>query len=200
MDTVLKKTCTKCHEEKEVFNFDIHKTGKFGTTSKCKKCRAIYYAEYHQKNKLKRKKYYALHRNKEYSKRYYQNNKKKMIEASNRWAIKERKINPKFKIMCNLRNRIKDAITRNSKSATTKQLLGCSVEELKNYLQSKFQEGMNWENYGLFGWHIDHIMPCASFDLSKPEEQQKCFHYSNLQPLWAKDNLSKGDKILEKPI
>jgi hypothetical protein len=54
---------------------------------------------------------------------------------------------------------------------------------------------MTWQNYGYYGWHIDHIKPCASFDLRKPSEQRKCFHYSNLQPLWAKDNLQKSDKI-----
>ena len=72
------------------------------------------------------------------------------------------------------------------------------IEELKIYLAQKFQTGMNWNNhgYGEDKWHIDHIRPCASFDLSKPEEQAICFHYSNLQPLWQKDNLQKGDKLL----
>lgn len=53
---------------------------------------------------------------------------------------------------------------------------------------------MSWENRGNFGWHVDHIKPCASFDLTKPEEQAKCFHYTNLQPLWARENIAKGDK------
>ena len=54
---------------------------------------------------------------------------------------------------------------------------------------------MTWKNWGVKGWHLDHIIPCASFDLSLPEEQKKCFHYTNLQPLWAEDNLSKGSKL-----
>lgn len=61
-------------------------------------------------------------------------------------------------------------------------------------LEQQFTEGMTWENYG--EWHVDHIRPCVSFDLSIPEQQQECFHYTNLQPLWAKDNLQKSDKIL----
>ena len=69
-------------------------------------------------------------------------------------------------------------------------LIGCEVDYLMYYIQSKFTKGMNWNNYGK--WHIDHIKPCCSFDLSKASEQRKCFHYTNLQPLWAKDNLSKG--------
>ena len=81
-----------------------------------------------------------------------------------------------------------------SKSAATLELLGCSVEELKKHLENQFIKGMTWNNYGLHGWHIDHIKPCASFDLTKEEEQRKCFHYTNLQPLWAKDNLSKSNK------
>jgi hypothetical protein len=75
-------------------------------------------------------------------------------------------------------------------------LLGCSVEELKKYLEIKFKEGMSWNNYGLRGWHIDHIIPCSKFDLIKEEEQKKCFHFSNLQPLWWNENLSKGNRLL----
>jgi len=80
----------------------------------------------------------------------------------------------------------------NIKSKKTKELLGCTVEELKRYLSNKFVDNMSFENYGK--WHIDHIIPCASFDFSKPEEQAKCFHYTNLQPLWAIDNIKKGAK------
>lgn len=75
------------------------------------------------------------------------------------------------------------------------ELLGCSVDECRKYLESKFLPGMTWENYGKSGWHIDHIIPCNLFDLTKPEEQLKCFHYTNLQPLWETDNASKQDKV-----
>lgn len=75
------------------------------------------------------------------------------------------------------------------------ELLGCTIEELRTHLEAQFQEGMTWDNYGRDGWHIDHIKPCSSFDLLKEAEQRECFHYTNLQPLWAKDNLSKGAKL-----
>ena len=78
------------------------------------------------------------------------------------------------------------------KSASTIQLLGCNAAELKLHLESKFTVGMTWENHSQFGWHIDHILPCASFALTDPEQQKKCFHYTNLQPLWWVDNIKKG--------
>jgi hypothetical protein len=78
------------------------------------------------------------------------------------------------------------------KSKSTIELLGCSVEEVWNHLESKFKAGMTKENHGL--WHIDHHRPCASFDLADPKQQAKCFHYTNLKPLWATDNLKKGAK------
>jgi len=71
-------------------------------------------------------------------------------------------------------------------------LLGCTVEELRAHLEKQFKRGMSWSNYGR--WHIDHIRPCASFDLTDPEQQRICFHYSNLQPLWAEENMRKGAK------
>lgn len=81
------------------------------------------------------------------------------------------------------------------KKETTLSLIGCSKEFLLNYLRSKYQLGMTDENYGK--WHIDHIKPCALFDLTDPEERKKCFHYTNLQPLWAIDNLLKSDHYTE---
>ncbi len=79
-------------------------------------------------------------------------------------------------------------------SETTKQLLGCDMQFLKRHLSSKWTEGMSWENYGK--WHIDHIIPCAEFDLTNQDQRNKCFHYSNLQPLWARDNHMKSDKLI----
>ena len=88
-----------------------------------------------------------------------------------------------------------NSATKGLMSDSTKELIGCSLEQLKIHLENRFTKGMNWQNYGRNGWHIDHIKPCTSFDLTDPKQQQECFHYSNLQPLWAKDNISKGNKI-----
>lgn len=110
-------------------------------------------------------------------------------------SIKERRKNDKnFKILMSLRARIPNALKGNPKIATTMKLVGCSIEFLKQHLQNQFKKGMAWNNYGRYGWHIDHKIPCCSFDLSKMSEQRKCFNYKNLQPLWAKENCSKNRK------
>lgn len=99
---------------------------------------------------------------------------------------------PEFKIMRSLRVRIKRVLRFQSakKLRTTLELTGCSPAHLRAWLEFWMKPGMTWENHG--DWHIDHKKPCASFDLSKVEEQRKCFHYTNLEPLWAEDNLKKG--------
>ena len=85
------------------------------------------------------------------------------------------------------------AIKYNSKRGSTIKLLGIDIMGLKSYLESKFIDGMSWENYGLYGWHIDHIIPLSS---AKTEDEfYKLCHYTNLQPLWAKDNWKKGNKF-----
>lgn len=105
----------------------------------------------------------------------------------------------KLKKVC--RTRIYNAIKRASAGNTTRkanrttQLIGCSMEQLRSHLESKFKPGMTWENHGN-GWHIDHIIPCAAFDFTNPDQIFQCFHYTNLQPLWAHENLSKSDKII----
>lgn len=164
---------------------------------------------------LNHKKYFQLHREerREKMRLYYQLNKeeikklrkeqylanceefKKKICKRHLERLKE---DSNYKLRGHMRTRISNALKRNGaqKATNTVNLLGCTVPELKKHLESKFIEGMTWDNYGMSGWHVDHIIPCASFDLTNEEQQKKCFHHTNLQPLWAEDNMKKSDKIL----
>ena len=111
---------------------------------------------------------------------------------------KRRKTDLDFLLRINLSSRTRLAIKNQStiKTGKTKDLLGLPLNEVRKYIESKFSSGMSWKTYGLRGWHIDHIKPLSLFDLTKEEEQKKAFHYTNLQPLWAFDNLSKGNKYV----
>lgn len=119
----------------------------------------------------------------------------KLRKYDREYCKKRRDTDLNFKLRKTLQSRIRMALKKGSKASSTTQLLGCSIESFKLYLESKFESGMSWENYSFSGWHIDHIMPCAIFDLSKPEHQKRCFHFSNMQPMWAADNLRKGDRV-----
>ena len=112
-------------------------------------------------------------------------------------VIKYLNSKPEVKIAKNLRIRLRKILIIQStyKKDSTFNLVGCTVEKLKYHLERQFKDGMTWFNYGVFGWHIDHIIPCSKFDLSKLEEQKKCFHFTNLQPLWAADNIKKSNKV-----
>ncbi len=110
----------------------------------------------------------------------------------NNYCKNKRLIDLNFRISGNLRSRIRIALKGICKSISTSKLLGCHIDFFRLYLQSKFQPGMSFSNYGK--WHIDHIIPCARFDLEKESEQKICFNYKNLQPLWAEENLRKNDK------
>tara|TARA_Y100001951_G_scaffold92656_1_gene87617 strand:- start:7213 stop:8409 length:1197 start_codon:yes stop_codon:yes gene_type:complete len=112
-----------------------------------------------------------------------------------------RKTSPSYAVACRLRGRVRDALMLESglkKRMSTEELVGCSFDDLVIHIESKFTAGMNWDVFLKSGGkiHIDHIMPCAAFDLTNEEEQRECFHWSNLQPLWAVDNLKKGKKIV----
>lgn len=106
-----------------------------------------------------------------------------------------RQSDPAFRVSQNLRARLYEAVksSQSTKAATTMELTGCTLPELIAHLESQFTDGMSWQNQG--EWHIDHIKPCASFDLTDPAQQRACFHFTNLQPLWAADNQSKGDRL-----
>jgi hypothetical protein len=132
----------------------------------------------------------------------YSKNKNVILEQNIKSLNKKLKEDENYKIRHNLKKnlsrRIRNALTRSktNKFYKTFDLLGCNISEAKEHLEKQFKEGMIWENHGTHGWHIDHIIPCASFDLTYPEQQKKCFHYTNLQPLWAKENMSKGSNII----
>tara|TARA_Y100000401_G_scaffold46089_1_gene35449 strand:- start:4728 stop:5501 length:774 start_codon:yes stop_codon:yes gene_type:complete len=125
----------------------------------------------------------------------------------NRYQRNLRRNNPSYAIRDRLCKIIRASLKRSGMNpgkkvrSSTEELTGCTFEKLTHHIESQFTGGMNWDvflNGGRSGIHIDHIKPCASFDLTKEEEQKKCFHYTNLQPLWGRDNQRKGSKVLLK--
>lgn len=123
-------------------------------------------------------------------KAYVEANRDKINAAeSRRWRTNEQ-----FRLGKILRSRLRIALRRRNISTPYSgvTLLGCSIDEALAYLESLFVDGMTWENQGYHGWHVDHVRPLNSFDLTDPEQVAAACHYTNLQPLWAKDNLRKG--------
>jgi len=156
------------------------------------------YADLIKKERLK--KYYIENKEKykENNKKWMLKNKEKRREYKKNYLRKKRKTDILFVLIKNMRSRVRRVLVRNKKVihkkiAPTMKLLGCSKEEFKKHIESKFTKGMSWSKIHLI--HIDHIKPCASFDLSDPKQQKMCFHYTNLQPLWAVDNLKKGARL-----
>lgn len=153
--------------------------------------------KYREKNKIflqKRKKQF-YHNNIEKIRLYNIKNNERIKKNRRKYIIDRQRIDMNFKLRGLFARRILVAIKNQSskKSLRTTELLGCSIQEARSYLESQFKPGMTWENHGrgINKWNIDHIIPCASFDLTKENEQRQCFHYSNLQPLWEKDHKEK---------
>jgi hypothetical protein len=114
------------------------------------------------------------------------------------YSLRYRKGNIRGNISYKLRSRVSHAVRRSgrNKSASTMALLGCTIPEFQEFFKAKFTRGMTWQRFLTGEIHLDHIVPCASFDLTQSSEQKRCFHYTNMQPLWAADNMAKGAKII----
>jgi len=128
-------------------------------------------------------------------------NKPKRKETTRTYYRNRRKNDPQFKLINNLRTRLAHLISRNPKiikNEKTRELIGCSVEELKLYIEKKFLVGMSWDNYNYETWHIDHIKPLSLAKNMDDIIRLKLMHYTNLQPLWAKDNIKKSNKYDKK--
>jgi hypothetical protein len=148
--------------------------------------------EFLKKEKERRKLYYQnnIEKERESRKQYYYKNKKTERKKNNEWKKNNLKNNPLERIKKNIRDRIREFLTGENKSKRTFDIIGLDKEKFKSYIENKFTEGMTWENYGQ--WHLDHVKPLY---LSENEEDLiKLNHYTNLQPLWAEDNLKKNRK------
>lgn len=176
------KICNKCQISQNIDNYYKDKSRPDGYEYVCKTC--------------------AKTKKEIYKNNHYEELRKKSLEYSRRPEIKLKtrarkkdrlKIDTNYRMSENIRRRINAAFKGHNKSKSTISILGCSIEYLKYHLSIKFQQGMNWGNYGINGWHIDHIIPLSSAKTTKDIEA--LCHYSNLQPLWAIDNLQKSNKI-----
>ena len=190
------RQCTICQHIFPATTEYFHKsnTSKYGLHSRCKSCKKNIEVERRFKNpeksKEKDKGFREKYREKRslYIKSYCSNNKKRINENRKKRYYND----PKYKIKQILRSRFYGVIIKKYQSSMD---FGCSIDELCLHIESMFLDGMTWDNHGK--WHIDHIKPCCAFDLTDPKQQQECFHYSNLQPLWAVDNLKKNGKYLQ---
>jgi len=183
------KFCRKCNNKKILNDFSLDKKGKLGRNSHCKECKR----EYDQKNRDKQLKYHKekrineIEEFKKYDKKYKSENREKQnIYNKNKW-----KNDIQHKLRKILRGRFWKSIKNENKKTSVLNLIGCSVEQLKIYLESQFKPEMTWLNHGEI-WEIDHILPCVKFNLTKLEEQEKCFHYTNLQPLFKTTEIAQN--------
>ena len=195
------KKCSKCSQVKPLSEFYAEKKQSDGKRSQCKTCTNITNKKYHDKNKDKiteyHKKYYEENKTKLKNDRrdYYKNNKDKVNKQHTQYIRDRRRNDPEFRLLGNIRARLYKSLKGLTKSEASIQYIGCNLDTLKKHLESQFTEGMTWENYGK--WHVDHIKPLASFDFTgahKESQLKDAWHFTNLQPLWAKDNLIKGSK------
>lgn len=201
------KICSTCKIEKELNKFALNKRGKYGVHSRCKICTKEYTRKNYVNNiekrkedrefrKDKMKQYYIENKErlKEYYKQYKEQNKDYYKEYYKNYVYNRRKKDSLFKFKSNTRSLIRTTFKRCvnplTKNKNTESILGCTIEDFRLYIESKFTDGMTLDNYGK--WHLDHIKPIAL--ATTKEEVIELNHYTNFQPLWAIDNLIKGSK------
>jgi len=194
------KECSKCKEKKSLDCFYKEKRAVDGKASACKDCVSTSQKKYYQKNKkriIKRVKGY-IENNKEkhyeWQKKYLEKNRQKRNDWFNEWRKEKYKNDPLYKLTYTIRNYCGDVTraVKQQKELRSLEYLGCTIEEFKTHIESLWLDGMTWENHG--DWHIDHKIPLDYF-VKNEDDPWEANHYSNLQPLWAEENLRKGNSI-----
>ena len=185
------KACTECRQEKPLEAFlERTKRGARVRIAKCKVCMSAKFKVWaHGKGRHIVKKHSLSDKRRIYRQKY---DKTEASKASKRKYMRKLLSTPEGMLIANTRTRMRTALAAQcaSKESRTMQYVGCTAAELKEHLERQFRPGMTWENRRL--WHIDHIIPLVSFDLSLEEERHKAFHFSNTQPLFARENLAKS--------
>lgn len=195
--TISKKTCPHCNKNKPLAEFYFRWDKPHLYQSHCKECVCL---------KVKKREARDPVRKKERDKKYHLENRESRLAYLKEWQSQNKHLRyPKerqrrltdlhFLLRQRLHNRLSAALRRNSKHSATEILLGCTIAEFKSYFESLFRAGMTWDQVVSGEIHIDHKIPCAKFDLSKEEDQKTCFHYTNLQPLYARENILKRDSL-----
>lgn len=224
-----KLKCSICNEEKELTEFWKNKKALTGFSCSCKRCVRKRRVEIRETLKIENPEEYGKRRNSwresvrksgtperrkawrdkkrmdepDYfsneMKEWRRNNPEKKRVYQREWQRKMMN-DPLYRLGQNLRSRLRGAIKKSfgKKNSRSMDLTGCSLEFLTQYLEKQFQPGMSWNNYGK--WEIEHTLACCQFDLRSEEEQRKCFHYTNLAPMWAVDNARKAIEDRKKSI
>ena len=190
------RSCEKCVKK---MSLDTKKRWRERHPEKMQACRDNWNAKNKNRRKKKTQEWAKKNRNRlNLMARIRYKNNDAVKTYYNEYRRKKVRTDPNYKIRAVLRSRLSVAMraAKTSKSANTLSLLGCSIDEFKKHIESQFLPGMSWENHSYDGWHLDHLIPCAAFDLTDTEQQKKCFHYSNIRPLWADENFRKQGKII----
>jgi len=222
------KTCSQCNEIKDLDEFYKKGTGHRTECKDCFKMRIKVYQqtnpdkmkqyrnksyikneknpEYELKRKIYKNQPHVKKQRNETKKKYYQENREKILAQNkknrkkiNLYEKNRRASDLNYRLLCTLRSRLNTALKEKCKHETTKDLLGCSIVFFKNWIEYQFSEDMSWENYGSY-WQLDHVKPCASFDLTNLDKQKECFEWKNISPLNKLENITKSDKWQEDTI
>jgi len=182
-------TCMECCREND--------RTRAGTEKRLASRRAEYKRNAVKYNTYDKKRYKENPERKERNLAWKEANREYHNAASVQYTLNRLKTDPAYRLQYVCRRRLLSALKAQGarKCGKLVDLVGCTPQELRDWLESQFAPGMSWDNHGVHGWHVDHIRPCASFDLTDPAQQRECFHYTNLQPLWAKENRAKWDRL-----
>jgi len=192
-----KRRCSYCGHDFPLDKFNKNCGVSDGLSSSCRDCERIITTKYRDANREKIRKRDNAHKKVKWQE-FKELHKDEIEQKKKERELVSQEKRVLAKIARSIRARIRDNIKRKSNGGRSTGLLGCDIIFFRDYIESLFELNMSWDNYGYYGWHLDHVIPCVMFDMTNEEDVKKCFHYTNYQPLWRRDNQSKGGRRIGK--